>query len=96
MVNRLKEQLDKPNMNREYKEAFHTLIGYLTYKCNLEIHDVKFTEEEDMLKLEFYRNRISDLEKSMAEEKKENAERMWLEILMRKYGIVPQPQGCPF
>ena len=96
MVNRLKEQLDKPNMNREYKEAFHTLIGYLTYKCNLEVHDVKFTEEEDMLKLEFYRNRISDLEKSMAEEKKENAERMWLEILMRKYGIVPQPQGCPF
>ena len=86
--------MDKIDIN--WGPAFGTLIGYLTYKCNLEVQGVKFDEEEDMLQLEFYRNRISELEKSMAEEKKENAERMWLEILMRKYGIIPQPQGCPF
>ena len=96
MINRLKEQLNKPKMEREYKEAFSTLIGYLTYKCNLEVRGVKFDEEEDMLQLEFYRNRISTLEKSMAAQKKENDERIMLQILMRKYGIIPQPQGCPF
>ena len=96
MINRLKEQLNKPKMEREYKEAFSTLIGYLTYKCNLEVQGVKFDEEEDMLQLEFYRNRISNLEKSMAAQKKENDERIMLQILMRKYGIIPQPQGCPF
>ena len=96
MINRLKEQLNKPKMEREYKEAFRTLIGYLTYKCNLEVQGIKFDEEEDMLQLEFYRNRISNLEKSMAAQKKENDERIMLQILMRKYGIIPQPQGCPF
>ena len=96
MINRLKEQLNKPKMEREYKEAFSTLIGYLTYKCNLEVRGVKFDEEEDMLQLEFYRNRISNLEKSMAAQKKENDERIMLQILMRKYGIIPQPQDCPF
>ena len=68
----------------------------ITYKCNLEVRGVKFDEEEDMLQLEFYRNRISNLEKSMAAQKKENDERIMLQILMRKYGIIPQPQDCPF
>ena len=96
MMNRIKDMLSKPNIEREYKEAFRTLLGFLSYKCNYEVLNFRIEEEDELLKLEAYRNRISDYEKSMAEMRKENHEKSLLYFLMQKYNIVPQPEGCPF
>lgn len=96
MINRLTNELKKPDNHREYREAFSTLIGYLTYKCNLEVVGVKFKEEEELLKLESYRNRLSRYEQQCKIMKKEEHEKLMLHYLMKKYGIIPQPQGCPF
>lgn len=96
MINRLTNELKKPVTHREYREAFETLIGYLTYKCNLEVVGVKFREEEELLKLESYRNRLSEYEKECKKMQKEEHEKLMLNYLMNKYGIIPQPQGCPF
>ena len=96
MINRLTNELKKPDNHREYREAFSTLIGYLTYKCNLEVVGVKFKEEEELLKLETYRNRLSRYEQECKIMKKEEHEKLMLNYLMKKYGIIPQPQGCPF
>lgn len=96
MMNRIKDMMNQPKVEREYKEAFITLLGFLSYKCNLEVLDYKYQEEEELLKLEAYRNRLSQYEKNLKDLKQENRERAILHALMIKYGIVAQPEGCPF
>lgn len=96
MMNRISDMMNKPKVEREYKEAFTTLINYLSYKCNYEVINFHFQEEEELLQLESYRYRISEYEKNMRNMKQENRERNVLHYLMRKYGIIAQPEGCPF
>lgn len=96
MMNRINDMMNKPKVEREYKEAFTTLINYLSYKCNYEVINYHFQEEEELLKLESYRYRISEYEKNMRNMKQENRERNVLRYLMQKYGIIAQPEGCPF
>lgn len=96
MMNRISDMMNKPKVEREYKEAFTTLINYLSYKCNYEVINFHFQEEEELLKLESYRYRISEYEKNMRNMKQENRERNVLHYLMQKYGIIAQPEGCPF
>ena len=96
MMNRINDMMNKPKVEREYKEAFTTLINYLSYKCNYEVINFHFQEEEELLKLESYRYRISEYEKNMRNMKQENRERNVLHYLMQKYGIIAQPEGCPF
>ena len=96
MMNRISDMLNKPKVEREYKEAFTTLINYLSYKCNYEVINFHFQEEEELLQLESYRCRISEYEKNMRNMKQENRERNVLHYLMKKYGIIAQPEGCPF
>ena len=96
MMNRINDMMNKPKVEREYKEAFTTLINYLSYKCNYEVINFHFQEEEELLKLESYRYRLSEYEKNMRNMKQENRERNVLHYLMRKYGIIAQPEGCPF
>ena len=96
MMNRISDMMNKPKVEREYKEAFSTLINYLSYKCNYEVINFHFQEEEELLQLESYRYRISEYEKNMRNMKQENRERNVLHYLMRKYGIIAQPEGCPF
>ena len=96
MMNRISDMMNKPKVEREYKEAFTTLINYLSYKCNYEVINFHFQEEEELLKLESYRYRISEYEKNMRNMRQENRERNVLHYLMRKYGIIAQPEGCPF
>ena len=96
MMNRISDMMNKPKVEREYKEAFTTLINYLSYKCNYEVINFHFQEEEGLLQLDSYRYRISEYEKNMRNMKQENRERNVLHYLMRKYGIIAQPEGCPF
>lgn len=96
MINRLEAQINKKGVEREYKEAFTILINYLQYKCNLEIRNIHFEEEEELLKLESYRNRLSQYEIDDRKDKQERRERQILKALMNKYGIIAQPEGCPF
>lgn len=96
MMNRINDMMNKPKVEREYKEAFSTLINYLSYKCNYEVINFHFQEEEELLQLESYRYRISEYEKDMRNMKQENRERNVLHYLMKKYGIIAQPEGCPF
>lgn len=96
MMNRINDMMNKPKVEREYKEAFTTLINYLSYKCNYEVINYHFMEEEELLKLEPYRYRLSEYDKNMRNMKQENRERNVLHYLMRKYGIIAQPEGCPF
>ena len=96
MMNRISDMMNKPKVEREYKEAFTTLINYLSFKCNYEVINFHFQEEEELLQLESYRYRISEYEKNMRNMKQENRERNVLHYLMRKYGIIAQPEGCPF
>ena len=96
MMNRISDMLNKPKVEREYKEAFTTLINYLSYKCNYEVINFHFQEEEELLQLESYRCRITEYEKNMRNMKQENRERNVLHYLMKKYGIIAQPEGCPF
>lgn len=96
MMNRISDMMNKPKVEREYKEAFTTLINYLSYKCNYEVINFHFQEEEELLQLDSYRYRISEYEKNMRNMKQENRERNVLHYLMRKYGIIAQPEGCPF
>ena len=96
MMNRISDMMNKPKVEREYKEAFSTLINYLSYKCNYEVINFHFQEEEELMKLESYRYRISEYEKNMRNMKQENRERNILHYLMQKYGIIAQPEGCPF
>lgn len=96
MMNRINDMMNKPKVEREYKEAFTTLINYLSYKCNYEVINYHFMKEEELLKLEPYRYRLSEYDKNMRNMKQENRERNVLHYLMRKYGIIAQPEGCPF
>lgn len=96
MMNRINDMMNKPKVEREYKEAFTTLINYLSYKCNYEVINYHFMEEEELLKLEAYRYRLSEYEKNMKNMQQENRERNVLHYLMQKYGIIAQPDGCPF
>lgn len=96
MMNRISDMMNKPKVEREYKEAFTTLINYLSYKCNYEVINFHFQEEEELLQLDSYRYRLSEYEKNMRNMKQENRERNVLHYLMRKYGIIAQPEGCPF
>lgn len=96
MMNRINDMMNKPKVEREYKEAFTTLINFLSYKCNYEVINYHFMEEEELLKLEPYRYRLSEYDKNMKNMKQENRERNVLHYLMRKYGIIAQPEGCPF
>lgn len=96
MMNRINDMMNKPKVEREYKEAFTTLINYLSYKCNYEVINYHFMEEEELLKLEPYRYRLSEYDKNMRNMQQENRERNVLHYLMRKYGIIAQPEGCPF
>lgn len=96
MMNRINDMMNKPKVEREYKEAFTTLINYLSYKCNYEVINYHFMEEEELLKLEPYRYRLSEYEKNMKNMQQENRERNVLHYLMQKYGIIAQPEGCPF
>ena len=96
MINRLSDIMKNPKVEREYKNAFETLINYLSYKCWYEVKHFKQEEEEELLKLESYRNRISKYEMEIKELAKENKERALLNALMMKYGIIAQPEGCPF
>ena len=96
MINRLSDIMKNPKVEREYKNAFETLINYLSYKCWYEVKHFKQEEEEELLKLESYRNRLSKYEMEIKELAKENKERALLNALMMKYGIIAQPEGCPF
>lgn len=96
MMNRINDMMNKPKVEREYKEAFTTLINFLSYKCNYEVINYHFMEEEELLKLEPYRYRLSEYEKNMKNMQQENRERNVLHYLMQKYGIIAQPEGCPF
>lgn len=96
MINRINDMMNQPKVEREYKEAFTTLINYLSYKCNYEVINYHSMEEEELLKLEPYRYRLSEYDKNMRNMKQENRERNVLHYLMRKYGIIAQPEGCPF
>lgn len=96
MMNRINDMMNKPKVEREYKEAFTTLINFLSYKCNYEVINYHFMEEEELLKLEPYRYRLSEYDKNMRNMQQENRERNVLHYLMQKYGIIAQPEGCPF
>lgn len=85
LINKLQNIIDDETLEREYKDAFRTLVYYLSYKCNFEIKQVKIKETEELLKLEPYKQYLSKLEQELMWNAREEREKNLCLYLMKKY-----------
>ena len=97
LINKLEKLVNEKGTEREYKEAFLTLIAYLIYKMRCEIREVKVKSEEEVFQLHNYIYYLSRYEQKMKEEHKEQLEKDLMLRLMKKYGYsTDRPLDCPF
>ena len=97
LINKLEKLVNEKGTEREYKEAFLTLIAYLIYKMRCEIREVKVKTEEEVFQLHNYIYYLSRYEQKMKEEHKEQQEKDLMLRLMKKYGYsTDRPLDCPF
>lgn len=104
LVKRLESMQFDMTIPREYRDAATELLHYFEYVLNMStniyIKEQKEALNEDWFKLAFsqpekiYENSI--LARDLKKLQEENKERNTLKMLMRKYGIIPQPWDCPF
>lgn len=104
LVKKLEAMQYDYTINREYREAASTLLlyfeHYLHIQCCIHIQDKEKEIIDDWFKLRWmspeYDNDIRLQQQEMEQWKRENKEQMILRNLMKKYGIISQPLGCPF
>lgn len=104
LINRLDKMRFDYKINREYREAADTLLVYFTMTLeNVKYERKKQYEQEietdaETLRFMFpeYDRMLTEIEAYKKHMETEAKEKRYLNILMKKYGIIPMPTEAPF